>query len=190
MRDDRHDTHDLIARWLDAEREGSDDTAEAALLEMFESLPPLAPPAGFADRVLRRVAVEAAAPAHSARPGVLGRLVQSRVFRVAVAFGVLATALSLLWVPELLLVLGRLVSLGDLMDLGAASVVDLGRWLTLVARVGEWLLTLAGAFAVSLTSPAAVKVTAACLAISGVSFVVLRDLMTRNRSWRYVDPIR
>jgi hypothetical protein len=189
MRDERHDPHSLITRWLDAEREGSDAAAEAALLEMFESLPPLSPPAGFADRVLRRIALEQTSPV-PVRPGVLGWLVQSRAFRVAVAFGVLATALSLLWVPELLLVLGRLVSVGDLMDLGAASVVDLGRWLTLVARVGEWLLTLAGAFAVSLTSPAAVKVTAACLAISGVSFFVLRDLMTRNRSWRYVDPIR
>ena len=190
MRTERHDPNDLVSRWLDAERDASpdaDDTAEAALLEMFESLPPLAPPAGFADRVIRRVAVEAAAPA---RPGVLSRLAQSRVFRVAVAFGVLATALSLLWLPEMLLVLGRLVSVGGLMDLGAASVIDLGRWLTLVARVGEWLLTVAGAFAVSLTSPEAVKVTAACLAVSGISFVVLRDLMTRNRSWRYVDPIQ
>ena len=187
MRTGRNAQDDLVTRWLEAEREGTDDVAEAALLEMFESLPPLAPPAGFADRVLRRVALEEA-PAR--QPGVLGRLVRSRAFRFAVACGVFATAFALLWVPELLLVLGRLVSLGDLMDLGAASVVDLGRWLTLVARVGEWLLTLAGAFAVSLTSPAAVKVTAACLAISGVSFVVLRDLMTRNRSWRYVDPIR
>jgi hypothetical protein len=171
MRTDRHDPHD-------------------PLLEFFELLPPLSPPAGFADRVLRRIALEEAVPARSARLGVLGRLVRSRVFRVSVAFGVMATALSLLWLPELLLVLGRLVSLGDLMDLGAASMVDLGRWLTVAARIGEWLLTVGEALAVSLTSPAAVKVTAACLAISGVSFVALRDLMTRNRSWRYVDPIR
>jgi hypothetical protein len=164
------------------------------LLELFELLPPLSPAAGFADRVLRRIALEEAVPAHvpaqSTRSGVLSGLVRSRVFRVSVAFGVMATALSLLWLPELLLILGRLVSLSDLMSLGAASMVDLGRWLTVAARVGEWLLTLGGALAVSLTSPAAVKVTAACLAISGVSFVALRDLMTRNRSWRYVDPIQ
>lgn len=191
MRTERHDPHDpdtLVSRWLDAERDGADDMAEAALLEMFESLPPLAPPAGFADRVLRRVALDMeAAPV---RTSVFARLVQARVFRVAVAFGVLATALSLLWIPELLLVLGQMVSLGDVLGLGAASVVDLGRWLALAARIGEWLLTVGGAFAVSLTSPAAIKVTAACLAVSGVSFVVLRDLMTRNRSWSYVDSIR
>jgi hypothetical protein len=160
------------------------------LLELFELLPVLSPPAGFADRVLRRIALEEAVPAQPTRSGVLSRLVRARVFRVSVAFGVMATALSLLWLPELLLVLGRLVSLGDLMDLGAASMVDLGRWLTVAARIGEWLLTLGKALAVSLTSPEAVKVTAACLAISGVSFLALRDLMTRNRSWRHVDPIR
>jgi hypothetical protein len=73
-------------------------------------------------------------------------------------------------------------------QLGVASVVDLGRWLSLAARIGEWLLTVGGALAVSLTSAAALKVTTACLAISGISFAVLRDLMTRERSWSYVDP--
>lgn len=182
----RTDQHDILTRWLDAEQ-NDHETAEAALLELFESLPPLSPPAGFADRVLRRVALEASVPA---RPGVLSRLVRSRAFRVATAAGVMGIALSLLWIPELLLVLGRLVTLGDVMSLGAASVVDFGRCLALVARIGEWFLTVGGALAVSLMSPAAAKVTAACLAISGISFAVLRDLMTRNRSWSYVEPIR
>jgi hypothetical protein len=183
MRTGQNPHDDLVSRWLDAEHEGEDDAAEAALLEMFESLPPLAPRAGFADRVLRRVALEE-------QPGVLSRLVRSRAFRVAVACGIAATAFALLWVPELLLVLGRLIGPGDVMGFGAASLVDLGRWLTLAMRIGEWFLTLGKALAVSLLSPAAVKVTAACLAVSGISIAVLRDLMTRNRSWSYVDPIR
>jgi hypothetical protein len=190
MRTDRHDPNALIARWLDAERDGSeaaDDMADAALLELFELLPPLSPPAGFADRVLLRIGETAPV---AERAGLLSRLFRSGGFRLGVAFGVMATALSLLWLPDLLLVLGRLVTPGDLMGLGVASVIDLGRWLALAARIGEWLLTVGGALAVSLTSPAAVKVTAACLAVSGVSFVVLRDLMTRDRRWSYVDPIR
>ncbi len=192
MRTGQNPHDDLVSRWLEAEHEGADDAAEAALLEMFESLPPLAPPAGFADRVLRRVALEEAAPvsAGARQPGMLGRLVRSRAFRFAVACGVVVTAFALLWVPELLLVLGRLVSLGDVMGFGAASLVDLGRWLTLAMRIGEWFLTLGKALAVSLLSPAALKVTAACLAISGISIAVLRDLMTRNRSWSYVDSMR
>lgn len=187
MRTERHNPDDLVARWLEAEQEGTDDAAEALLLEMFESLPPLAPRAGFAGRVLHRVALEETAPGWQA---VLGRLVRTRAFRFAVACGIVATAFALLWIPELLLVLGRLVSPGDVMDLGVASLVDLGRWLTLAARIGEWFLTLGKAFAVSLLSPVAAKVTVACLAISGISFAALRDLMTRNRSWSYVDPIR
>jgi hypothetical protein len=196
MRTERYEPHDpdtLVARWLAAEQDptgNADDVAEAALLEMFESLPPLAPRAGFADRVLRRVALEEAVAAAARRPGVLGPLVQSRAFRFAVACGIAATAFALLWVPELLLILGRLVSLGDVMGFGAAGLVDAGRWLTLVARLGEWLLIVGQAFAVSLMSPAALKVTAACLAISGISIVALRDLMTRNRSWSYVDSMR
>jgi hypothetical protein len=175
---------DLMTRWLDAERDGADDAAEAALLEMFESLPPLAPPAGFADRVLRRVAIEMAAPVPSRQP------VRPWVFRVAVASGVLAMALSLFLLPDLLLVLGRILNLGDVLGFGIASVVDLSRWMSLLVRVGDWLLTVGDALAVSLSSPLAVKVTAACLAVSGVSFAVLRELMTRNRSWSYVDPMR
>jgi hypothetical protein len=190
MRTKRHTQDDLVSRWLEAESAGADDAAEAALLEMFESLPPLTPRAGFADRVLRRVALEETVVAPTRQPGVLSRLVRSRAFRFAVASGVFATAFALLWLPELLLVLGRLVSLGDVMGFGAASLVDLGRWFTLVARIGEWVLTVGKAFAVSLMSPAALKVTAACLAISGISIAALRDLMNRNRSWSYVDPIR
>jgi hypothetical protein len=96
----------------------------------------------------------------------------------------------LLWLPQTLAALAGLVTVSDVVGLGIATVVDLGRWLAVAARIGEWFLTVGRALAVALTSPAVVKVTAACLAISGTSFVFLRDLMTRDRSWSYVDSIR
>lgn len=106
------------------------------------------------------------------------------------ALGLAATGVSLLWLPQLLAVVARILTVSDMLRLSAAFAVDLGRWLGVVARVGEWLFTLGGALAVSLTTPAAIEFTCACLAISGVSFVFLRDLMTRDRSWRYVDPMQ
>lgn len=185
---------DPLARWLDAERNEHEDDAEAALLELFELLPPMAPRPGFSDRVLQRIAAEpapVAAPVPVPVPARsrFGRLVRSRGLRVALALSVVTTGVFLLWLPQMLAILGRILTVGDLVRLSAASAVDLGRWLSVAARVGEWLFTVGKALAVSLTSPEALTVTCACLAISGISFVCLRDLMTRDRSWRYVDPM-
>lgn len=181
---------DPVRRWLEAEREDRIEDAEAALLELFESLPPPAPSAGFADRVMRRVAMPRTEPILApvpARQLWLAWLFRSTGFRLVLASCLLATGISLLWLPQTLAALAGLVTLGDMVQLGVASVVDLSRWLVVAARIGEWFLTLGGALAVSLTSPAAIKVTVACLVTSGISFVFLRDLMTRDRSWSYVE---
>lgn len=183
----RPQPHDPLTRWLDAERQADDAGAEAALLELCESLPGLAPSAGFADRVLLQVALP---PAPAVRQSWLGWLFRSPGFRLALASGVLAACISLLWLPRVVMALAGMVTMNDLLQLGVASLVDLGRWMGILARVGEWLVTVLGALAVSLTSPAALKVTAGCLAISGISFVFLRELMTRDRSLRYVDSNR
>lgn len=183
----RAESHDPLARWLEAEREADDPGAEAALLELFESLPPLAPSAGFADRVLLQVAPPAV-PA--AGQSWLGWLFRSPGFRLVLASSLVAACISLLWLPQAMMALARMVSVGDVLELGTASLVDFGRWMGIAMRVGEWFLTVLGALAVSLASPAALKVTVGCLATSGISFVVLRELMTRDRSLRYVDSIR
>lgn len=183
----RPEPHDPLTRWLDAEREMDDPGAQAALLELFESLPALAPSAGFADRVLLQVATPAV-PA--ARPSWLGWLFRSPGFRLALAAGLIAACISLLWLPQAVMALAGMVSVGDVLELGTASLVDFGRWMGIATRVGEWFLTVLGALAVSLTSPAALKVTMACLATSGISLVFLRELMTRDRSLSHVDSIR
>ena len=180
----RPQPHDPLTRWLQAERDADDAGAEAALLEMFESLPRLAPSAGFADRVLQQVALPAAIPA---RQNWLVWLFRSPGFRLALTSGLLAACISMFWLPRLVMTLLGMATMNDLLELGVASVVDLSQWLGLASRVGEWFLIVLGALAVSLTSPAALKVTAGCLAISGISFVFLRELMTRDRSLRYVD---
>jgi hypothetical protein len=183
----RIDPPATLLRWLDAERTGQAEDAEAALLELVTLLPPLAPSAGFADRVLREISsLPAAAPA-AARPSLLPRLFRSRGFRLVLASCLLATGISLVWLPQTLAALAGIFTFGDVVQLGVASAVDLGHWLAIAGRIGEWFVTVIEAIAVSLLSPAALKITAACLAISGTAFVVLRELMTRNRSWSYVD---
>lgn len=186
----RPQPHDPLARWLQAEREADDAGAEAALLELFESVPRPAPSAGFADRVLQRVALSEKALPVPARESWIVWLLRSPGFRLVLASCLLTAGVALLFLPQMFMALARMVTLGDMLQLGVASVVDLGRWLGVAARVGEWLLTVLGALAVSLTSPAAIKVMAACLAISGMSIALLRELMTRDRSLSYVDPIR
>ena len=189
----RPELHDALTRWLQAEREADDPGAEAALLEMFESLPRLEPSAGFADRVLQQVAlpaVSAKAAKAPARESWLIWLFRSPGFRLAFTSGLLAAGISMFWLPRLVITLLGMATMNDLLNLGVTSVVDISQWLGLASRVGEWFLTVLGALAVSLTSPAALKVTAGCLAISGISFVFLRELMTRDRSLRYVDSIR
>ena len=185
----RPEPHDALARWLHAEREADDTSAETALLEMFESLPRLAPSAGFADRVLMQVA-QPAPVIVPARQNWLVWLFRSPGFRLALTSGLLAACISMFWLPRLVMTLLGMATMNDLLELGVASMVDLGYWLGLASRVGEWFLTVLGALAVSLTSPAALKVTAGCLAVSGISFVFLRELMTRDRSLGYVDSIR
>jgi hypothetical protein len=190
------DPDTALARWLQAERGADDSGAETALLEMFESLPRLAPSAGFADRVLQQVALPAV-PAKAAkaakapaRESWLVWLFRSPGFRLAFTSGLLAAGISMFWLPRLVITLLGMATMNDLLNLGVTSVVDISQWLGLASRVGEWFLTVLGALAVSLTSPAALKVTAGCLATSGISFVFLRELMTRDRSLRYVDSIR
>ena len=183
----RPEPDDPLTRWLQAEREADDANAETALLEMFESLPRLAPSAGFADRVLLQIAQPAIAPV---RQNWLVWLFRSPGFRLALTSGVLAAVISMFWLPRLLMTLIGMATMNDVVQLGVTSVIDLSQWLGLASRVGEWFLTVLGALAISLTSPGALKVTAGCLAISGISFVILRELMTRDRSLRYVDPVR
>lgn len=183
----RTDPTATLRRWLDAERDDRAADAETELLELLAFLPPLAPSAGFADRVFRQIVSQSKPVPAMARPGLIPRLFRSRAFRLVLASCLLATGLSLFWLPQTLAALAGVVTVGDVVQLGVASALDLGRWLGIVSRIGEWLVTVVEAIAVSLISPAALKITAACLAISGVALVVLRDLMTRNRSWSYVD---
>lgn len=173
--------HDPLTRWLDAEREDLPDEAEAALFELMASLPPRAPAAGFAERVLARVALErgmetAAAPARRAFAW-RGTWI--------VAAGFLLTGLLLVWLP-LAVLAGNPAGVLQAAISGGLEAV---RWLASAAGVGQTVLTVAEAIAMALARPQIVVLTLICLALSVTSFRFLRGLVSRERSWAYVDPV-
>lgn len=174
----RPPTHDSLNRWLAAEREDRPDEAEAALFELFETLPLLAPGAGFADRVLARTGL--------LRPA---SVFESLWARATLALCLLATGLSLLWLPQTLKALAGTWSLGSPIELAVRQTVDWTLWMVTVLKLWDRLFTLGEALAKPLATPEVAVVLAGCLLVATLAFRFLRDLMTDERSWTYVDPV-
>lgn len=173
----RSSSHDSLNRWLAAERDDRPDEAEAALFELFETLPLLAPGVGFADRVLARAGLRPA--------GVF----ESLWARAAIALCLLATGLSVLWLPQTLKALAGLWSPANPFELAARLLVEWSSRVVTVLKVWDWLFALGGALAKPLATPEVAAVLALCLLVSTLAFRFLRDLMTDERSMTYVDPI-
>jgi hypothetical protein len=174
-----HPSQDPLTRWLAAEGEDRPDEAEEALFELMAALPPLSPPAGFADRVLARAAV--AVPARAGR--------SARWTRWVVGLGLLATALSLVFVPGTLAVVAGLWSFAELFEAGVRTVVDVSLLLTSLLQVGRTVFAVGEALSLALARPGMAALVVVCLLISAAALRFLRDLIARDRSWAYVDPI-
>lgn len=176
---------EILHRWLAAERDGREDDAETALSALFEALPPLAPPAGFADRVLFRAAL---APVPVRR-----YLITSSWFRALVAFSLLATGLALPWLSEILRSLASLTSLfwspGDVVRLGTGALIAVSQGLVAALALWDWFLGIGRALAVPFATPAMALIAIVCLLVSLVAFHFLRNLIARDRSWNHVEPV-
>jgi hypothetical protein len=168
-----------LDRWLAAERGDRPADAEAALSELFEALPLIAPPAGFAGRVLVRAGIQAAR----------SDLFASRGVRLVLALCLTATSLGALWLPPTLRALAGLWSFGDLVRGGVQALIDASQWLTSVLRLGELLLTIGRALTQPLTLPQVTAMLMICLLASSLGFRFLRDQITGERNWTYVDPV-
>jgi hypothetical protein len=169
-----------LDRWLAAERYDGDDEADAALLELFEALPPIAPPAGFADRVLLRAGIQATAKRD---------LFASWGARLAVALCLVALGLGALWLPPVLRVLAGLWSFGGLVQGGVRALVEATQWLAAGLRVWDLMLTIGRALTQPLAMPQVTAGLVVCLLVSSLAFRFLRDQITGERNWTYVDPI-
>ncbi|HKI00585.1 MAG TPA: hypothetical protein VKK31_01260 [Thermoanaerobaculia bacterium] len=179
MRPPHSNASNAVDRWLAAERYDGDDQADAALLELFESLPLIAPPAGFADRVILRAGI----------PATRRDLFASRGARLAVAVCLVALGLGAVWLPPVLRVLAGFWSFGGLVQGGVRALADAAQWLATALRVWDLLLTIGRALTQPLTMPQVTAGLVVCLLISSLAFRLLRDQLTGERNWTYVDPI-
>ena len=167
-----------LDRWLAAERGDRPEEAEAALAELFGALPLIAPPAGFADRVLVRAGIQAA------RGGVFA----SRVVRLVLAACLVAMGLGVLWLPPTLRWLAGRWSLSDLVQGGVQALIDGTQWLASALRLWDLLLTIGRALTQPLTLPQVTAILMVCLVTSSLAFRFLRDQISGERNWTYVDP--
>ena len=174
--------HHALDRWLNAERDerpDADTAADAALFELFEALPLIAPPAGFADRVLARAGIQAARRDLFASLGA----------RLAAALCLVALSLGALWLPPVLRYLAGLWSFGGLVQSGVQALTLATEWLASAIRVGDPLWSIVGAIIQVLTMPQVMAGLLACLLVSSLAFRFLRDQITGERNWTYVDRI-
>ena len=186
MRSHPQDAHDALNRWPAAER--LDDSefpelADAALRELFAAVPGPSPAAGFAGRVFARVGLQPVKRDVFASLGV----------RLALVASLIALGLGAIWLPPALQALGGhlggWVSLSAVVEFGARAVAEASRGLASVLSVGEWLFAIGQALSGLLRAPRNLAALAACLLVSGLAFRFLRDHISGERSYSYVDPI-
>ena len=169
-----------VDRWLAAERAGDARAAEAALAAALAELPPLAPRAGFAARIL--VEME---PVPVAVPSSTWGFRWRRLALGALGAGV---GLIVLWLPALLLALADLWSPADLVEQATSKLVALHLWILPAVSVGRQLALLWESVVTPLLNAPFLLFGSACLLVAAGAFGVLRSLVESNRRWVYADP--
>lgn len=161
------------------------DEADAALAALLAGEPLAAPPSGFADRVMARLAHAETphSPAAARRRWALG---------LGIPAGVAAAAATMLWLPLLLHALRSLLGASGISRVLQAAI-DAAH---LVAQVGadltSWvhtLVLLVTAVAKPLAVPPVAALAALSLIVSAVALRSLHALIQRDRRWVYVDPV-
>lgn len=162
---------DVLERWLGAEARGADEEAEAALAELFSSLPDVASPAGFAAAVVARRRGEARSAAR-----------RRRWLWVSAA-----TAVPAVIVAWLLVLSGLGSGLSRVVGWSTAGLAAAGRGLAegiSAAAIAGKLAEVVGALATSLPG-AALLLASALVAAAALRCLFL--LFATERSWSYAD---
>jgi hypothetical protein len=177
----RHSHQNALDRWLAAERHDQAEAAEAALFELFEALPQVAPPAGFADRVLVRAGLRTAA--------ARADLFAWRPLRIVLALCLVATGLGALWLPPVLSALAGFWSFSGLVRGAVWATTEAVHGLASLLRLWDVMVPIGRAFAQPLSAPPVLAILVGALLVSSLALRFLRDQLTGERNWTYVDPI-
>lgn len=168
-----------LERWIDAEREGRESEAEEALGQLFSRLPRAAPPADFADRVLARVDIAAAAP--GAPPAAPSRF-RPGPFQIAVAACLMVAASVASLLAEMLAAasgrLGMPAILRGLVEGFVEGAEAAGRLVLELMSFGDELAAVGRALGEALVSAEGLAVLATLAVISALGLRLLYALVT------------
>lgn len=161
--------HTDLERWLAAEAAGDDLAAEEAFGAVFASMPRLAPPPGFTERVIM---------AFDREPDT-GRAtwLWKAALAAAVALAGLATGLLPLvrWIPI------RLPSVGDVFAAAARGLAWLEQWLRTAIDIWGTLARIGGAIGAAAQTPEIATAMMGSALISAAALYSLHHLLVYER---------
>jgi hypothetical protein len=157
-----------ISRWLAAEARGEETAADRALSELFGELPRPIVPEGFADRVMARVAVEAARTGWRLEHVALGLLAAC------------AGALALLprWLPGL----SSHLAPGAVVSALATLLVQLAHAVAALAPLWEGFVRVCGWVALTAASPQVLTAVALSTLLAAMAGRLLFALLDERSS--------
>jgi hypothetical protein len=164
-------------RFLEAEGEGQDAAAEAALAELFRELPERRPRSGFPARVMARVAaVEARRRSWLARPAA----------RIALAAAALAVAVSSALLLPMVGPLARWVGPGGAVELFVTGLIGLAT--RFAGGLAAWspLVTAARALGLALLEPRLAGLMFFQLLVAALALRALVGIVSAQRSHVHV----
>lgn len=163
-----------IDPWLAAERAGDEARAESAFAAVMARLPRLAPPAGFADRVLAAVPFVA----RSAAPAAWG-------WRWAVAAALALTGVAAWLLPALRWLPFEMPRFTDVVKAWAVATGSVMAWVEVGLALWASLLQFGGWVAVAIETPEIAAALAGSAAVGAVALYTLNHLLSLERSsWR------
>jgi len=174
---------ETLKRWLTAERSHETAGAEAALAELFGSLPRRGPSPGFARRVMLRAGLEAAREVRAQVPWTLRWLAVASLAAVAAAVILLPIALRPLLAAT---GLGE-VGLASLMQAFAAAISFMGQLLASLLALWQKAVAIAAAATGVVDSPLVAALAIISLVMAAFAFRLLDQMIARERSFHHAS---